>query len=264
MPQVIGAIREKWIAVGGERGFGAPLDDERPTWDGVGRAQEFQGGGTISWHPDLGASAIWGRIRQRWFELGREETGYPITDETGAADGRGRFNHFRDRRQSDWSIYWTPQTGAHEVYGGIRDSWAKQGWESGSLGYPVDPEHDGPGGKREQNFERGRIAWNGGASNLPPETVHPTIQLQDLQSAIDLSGTGFSRSNEVVIDYRYGVNTGGPTTTANGEIIAMTDINGNFTGARFELNSVEAVNIAVRATDFVRQVWDERFLRGGA
>ena len=62
MPDVIGAIRDKWLVLGGDRGFGTPLDLERPTFDGVGRWQDFKGGGTISWHPRIGAFAVWGAI----------------------------------------------------------------------------------------------------------------------------------------------------------------------------------------------------------
>ena len=54
MPDVIGAIREKWLNLGGPGGFGAPLDIERPTFDNVGRAQQFSGGGFISWRPSIG------------------------------------------------------------------------------------------------------------------------------------------------------------------------------------------------------------------
>jgi uncharacterized protein with LGFP repeats len=49
---VIGAIRDKWLSLGGEAGFGQPLDVERPTFDGRGRNQSFRGDGTISWHPE--------------------------------------------------------------------------------------------------------------------------------------------------------------------------------------------------------------------
>jgi len=74
MPEVIGAIREKWLVLGGEAGFGAALDIERPTFDGVGRAQSFHGGGTISWHPAVGAFAVWGAIGAKWIALGRERS----------------------------------------------------------------------------------------------------------------------------------------------------------------------------------------------
>lgn len=57
------------------------------------------------------------------------------------------------------SVYWSPRTGAHEVYGAIRDRWAAERWEAGRLGYPTRGEYDVPGG-RATDFERGRIAWH--------------------------------------------------------------------------------------------------------
>jgi len=62
MADIIGAIRDKWLRLGGEGFFGPALDIERPTFDGVGRAQAFNGGAIISWHPQTGAFAVWGLI----------------------------------------------------------------------------------------------------------------------------------------------------------------------------------------------------------
>jgi LGFP repeat len=167
---VIGAIRDKWLALQA-RGvrIGEALDVEKPTFDGAGRAQEFRGG-TISWRSEHGAFAAWGLIRARWVEIGRERFGYPITDETGTPDGIGRFNHFRAVHlpgHPEASIYWTPGTGAHEIFGAIRAKWASLGWEKSSLGYPVGPETDRSDGRpgREQRFQHGRLIWSaaGGA-----------------------------------------------------------------------------------------------------
>jgi uncharacterized protein with LGFP repeats len=173
VPNVIGAIHDKWVALGSEGGFGAPLDDERPTYDGKGRTQDFAGGGIISWHPALGAFGVYGGICKRWLEIGREAFGYPITDESGCPDKRGRFNHFRKLDlpggPTDASIYWTPQTGAHEVFGGIREYWVSQGWERGPLGYPIDAERDGSVGyKRVQSFEHGQVVWGNGPTITVP------------------------------------------------------------------------------------------------
>ncbi|MEU4396509.1 hypothetical protein [Kribbella sp. NPDC023855] len=170
MNEVIGAIRDKWLALGGEAGLGQPLDGERPTFDGQGRAQSFSGGATISWHPELGAFAVWGSIGQKWISLGREQFGYPITDESPCPDGRGRFNHFRAMQLAghpDASVYWTPRTGAHEVHGAIRRAWETRGWERGPLGYPTSDEHASAGhaNGRRSDFEHGFIDWTpqGGA-----------------------------------------------------------------------------------------------------
>jgi len=187
MSDVIGAIREKWLGLGGEGGFGAALDVERPTFDGIGRAQDFRGGGTISWHPRTGAHGVWGAIAVKWRALGRERFGYPITDESPAPDGRGRFNHFRAVHlpgAPEASIYWTPRTGAHEVHGAIRAKWAALGWERSQLGYPVRDERDfdeaGVRGARRSAFQHGWISWTprGGTKVHPDVLVDSGTQLQ--------------------------------------------------------------------------------------
>ncbi|MEV0055037.1 hypothetical protein AB0H34_31620 [Saccharopolyspora shandongensis] len=161
---VQGAIREKWAATGWERGpLGFPVTDELSTPDGVGRYNRFNGDGRfpagIVWSPQTGAHSVQGVIAQRYIELSGPAgvLGYPTTDELGTPDGRGRFNHFTGTGGA--SIYWTPQTGAHEVYGGIRARWSQLGWERSYLGYPVTGEHDIPQG-RASDFEHGSIEWH--------------------------------------------------------------------------------------------------------
>jgi hypothetical protein len=78
--------------------------------------------------------SVIGAIRDKWLSLGGEGSflGQPLTDELTTPDGVGRFNHFQGG-----SIYWTPNTGAFEVHGAIRDRWAELGWERSYLGYPT-------------------------------------------------------------------------------------------------------------------------------
>ena len=165
---VHGDIYNKYQSLKSESGFlGYPTTDETATPDGSGRFNNFEGG-SIYWHPRLGAFEVHGDIRAKWRNLGAEVFGYPITDETAAVEGRGRFNHFRvirsDGSMADASIYWTAETGAHVVYGAIRDRWTALGWERSYLGYPVtdemswtDPETQKSG--RISHFQRGAIAW---------------------------------------------------------------------------------------------------------
>jgi uncharacterized protein with LGFP repeats len=156
--EVHGAIRGKWASLGWERSFlGYPQTDESTTPDGRGRYNHFQGG-SIYWTPQTDAHEVHGAIRGKWSSLGWERSflGYPLTDETTTPDGRGRYNHFQGG-----SVYWTPQTGAHEVHGAIRDRWASLGWERGFLGYPTSDElttEDGLG--RYSEFEHGSIYWS--------------------------------------------------------------------------------------------------------
>jgi uncharacterized protein with LGFP repeats len=77
------------------------------------------------------------------------------SDEMALPDGRGRARDFEHG-----SIYWTPQTGAHEVHGDIRVKWARLRGSRGFLGYPLTDELGTPDGVgRFNHFERGSIYW---------------------------------------------------------------------------------------------------------
>ncbi len=154
------AIDDKHAALGGGGGFlGHPVDegagsDEMPTSDGRGRVRDYQGG-SIYWSADTGAFEVHGAIRLKYGQLGGSAgfLGFPLTDETGTPDGIGRFNHFQGG-----SIYWTLETGAHEVHGDIRQRWSEMGWERSSLRYPTSDElPDGEG--RFSEFQGGSIHW---------------------------------------------------------------------------------------------------------
>ena len=108
------AIDDKYFALGGPGGFlGLPVDEgagsaEMPTADGRGRCRDFQGG-SIYWKLQTGAFEVHGDIRIKWAQLRGERgfLGFPVTDELGTPDGRGRFSDFEGGR-----ILWTPERGA--------------------------------------------------------------------------------------------------------------------------------------------------------
>jgi hypothetical protein len=166
--EVYGAIRQGWINAGSVLGpLHYPLDHERPAFDGRGRFQHFEGG-ILSWHPDTpgGPFIVWGLIGERWLRIGREQFGYPVTNEMTLPDG-GKYNTFRAMQidgHPEATIVWKPGTMvAWEVYGAIRDQWISMGGTGGPLGYPVQEERpvlDGEG--RYQLFERGSISWQPG------------------------------------------------------------------------------------------------------
>lgn len=152
-----GLIREKWAALNWEAGpMGYPTTDELTTPDGVGRYNHFSKDASIYWTPATGAHGIWGLIRANWQALGWETgpMGYPTTDELTTPDGVGRYNHFTKNA----SIYFSPGTGAHEVYGAIRARWSALGWEKSYLGYPRSGEFNFDGGRRN-DFQYGFIQW---------------------------------------------------------------------------------------------------------
>jgi uncharacterized protein with LGFP repeats len=156
-----GPIRDKWAALGWERGLGYPINDQTTTPDGAGRYNHFSlaAGASIYWTSTTGAHSIQGAIRDKWTALGREQgLGYPTTDESTTPDGVGRYNHFS--ASSGASIYWTPNTGAHSIQGPIRDKWAALGWERG-LGYPTTDQNTTPDGIGRYNHFTGSasIYW---------------------------------------------------------------------------------------------------------
>lgn len=82
--------------------------------------------------------------------------GTATADIRSSSDGVGRYREYRDA-----TIYWSPDTGAHEVHGAIRDKWISMGAERGELGYPVSDESQAPDGvSRISRFQRGSILWN--------------------------------------------------------------------------------------------------------
>jgi uncharacterized protein with LGFP repeats len=157
------AIDDKYAALGGPGGFlGQPFDagagsQEMNTADDRGRVRDFEHG-SIYWSPETEAHEVHGEIRVKWAQLGGERSflGFPVTYEVGTPDGRGRFNHFQGG-----SVYWTPETGAHEVHGAIRERWKSMGFERSRLGYPTGdevPSHGEPG--RISGFEGGIIFFS--------------------------------------------------------------------------------------------------------
>lgn len=108
---VYGAILEKWASLGFETSvLGYPIEDEKPTPDGVGRFSRFQGG-MIYWSEPTGAHEVHGAILERWQELGFERSwlGYPTSDEQPFPQD-GRVSTFQNG-----SIYWWPDTGVIEL-----------------------------------------------------------------------------------------------------------------------------------------------------
>ena len=185
------AIDEKYVALGGVRSFlGQPTTPEQDCPDHRGCFRHSQSG-SIYWSPQTGAHEVHGAIRGQYAALGWERSflGYPVTDESRTSDGIGRYNHFQGG-----SIYWSPQTGAHEVHGAIRGQYAALGWERSFLGYPVTDESgtsDGIG--RYNHFQGGSIYWS-------PQTgayeVHGAIQRKYAALGWERSFLGYPVTDE--------------------------------------------------------------------
>lgn len=95
-------------------------------------------------------------IERKYFEMGGPDgfAGGSIAPEQPTADGRGRYREFQNV-----TVYWTSETGAHEVHGAIREEYRRLGGPQGRLGYPTsDEEPSGVG--RVSHFENGAIYWS--------------------------------------------------------------------------------------------------------
>ncbi len=208
--EIHGAIRNKWqkLSLKSPLWLGVPVTDETATPDGVGRFNHFQFG-SIYWHPNTGAFEVHGGIRWKWARLGWEKSflGYPLTDETSTPDEKGRYNHFQGG-----SIYWHPYIGSYEVHGAIRAFWANEGYEKGTLGYPMSDELTTPGGGRYSVFEGGVIYWKPSASasmatylDIPPATIVEKIddEVKKLIAGTPLFCTGATQITKIHHWYEY-------------------------------------------------------------
>jgi hypothetical protein len=116
--------------------------------------------------------------------------GQPTSPEQDCPDHRGRFRHFQNG-----SIYWSPESGAHEVHGLIRAKWAQLGWEKSFLAYPVTDETSTPDNSgRYNHFQNGSIYWRGGATEA--FEVHGLIRAKWAQLGWEKSFLGYPVTDE--------------------------------------------------------------------
>jgi hypothetical protein len=86
--RVYGAICTKWVRLGGDRRFGAPVSPEVATHRG--RVTHFAGGGSIFWSRATHAHEVHGAIAATYIEAGADASclGLPTQDEEKDAGGR--------------------------------------------------------------------------------------------------------------------------------------------------------------------------------
>jgi hypothetical protein len=161
-------IQAKYDALGGAALLGEPTDKQ------LGSVWTLPNGACICYDRHSSAAYhVYGEIYRKWIEFGGLKYGAPSTDESPTPDGVGRYNHFNNNTAS---IYWSPQTGAHAIWGEIRRRWSELGWENSYLGYPTSSEMDFPQGGRTNTFQRGDIFWwpDTGPIDLGDVVVHYT------------------------------------------------------------------------------------------
>ncbi|WP_327149787.1 LGFP repeat-containing protein [Nocardia sp. NBC_01329] len=125
---------------------GSATPDEDPNADA---------GETTVQTPDGTDVTVKGSIYQKYTDAGGPTgtLGMPEGEEQVAGDG-GRYQNF-----AGGTIFFSTDTGAHIVWGDIREAWEANGGADGELGFPTSDEETTPDGKQSQ-FEGGTITWN--------------------------------------------------------------------------------------------------------
>ncbi len=129
------------------------------------------GPGTVCWRPDLGAHPVWGEVRKEWVARGgvAGPLGVPSSDETISRDGAGVVQTFAGKGGSA-SVHWSAATGAHAVWGAVRERYLTLGGEDGLTGRPTDDEYDAPAAPGRQPG-RGQDFVGAGAPGAPAVTI---------------------------------------------------------------------------------------------
>ena len=155
---VYGRIELEYKAQGGPAALGNPIIAESNAALPGTKFQKFEKSSSIYWNSAVAggyAKMVRGAIRDKWAEYDYERGpfGYPTISEATLTNN-GKYSTFQGG-----SIYYSPATGAHQVWGNLRDQWANQGYENGALGYPVTDEYELRGGF-QQVFQGGVLSYN--------------------------------------------------------------------------------------------------------
>ncbi|WP_280232339.1 LGFP repeat-containing protein [Nocardia cyriacigeorgica] len=101
-------------------------------------------------------------IYTKYVETGGPDSplGVPEEAEEAGPNG-GRYQDF-----VGGTIYWSQDSGAHIVWGDIRETWEENGGANGTLGYPVSDEESTADGGKKSEFTGGTITWMNGETTV--------------------------------------------------------------------------------------------------
>ncbi|PFG56806.1 short repeat uncharacterized protein predicted to be involved in signal transduction [Amycolatopsis sulphurea] len=152
-PEVTTPITLRWKNDDALRAkLGAPVAPE--VYDAFGGGVRYRdyAGGRMYWSAATGAHAVTGAALEKYQSAGEYRWKLPTIDTTPTPNVEGSFTHV----QNGGSIYWSPATGAHLIYGAIGDHYARLGWERSYLGFPTSDEIQA-GNLRRNTFQHGVI-----------------------------------------------------------------------------------------------------------
>ncbi|MCZ2859553.1 N-acetylmuramoyl-L-alanine amidase, partial [Blastococcus sp. VKM Ac-2987] len=153
MPNRAQDMAARHAAAGGTTTLGSPVGSLQSAADVSWQAYEK---GRVYWSPATGATVLMnGPLLDTYLGWGGPAAlGAPSADEKSTYRNGGKYVAFRGG-----GIYWSQATGAHVVKGATFDLWARNGWETGFLGYPTTDESNAPGGTYT-HFQGGSIYWS--------------------------------------------------------------------------------------------------------
>jgi len=173
--EVHGAIYADYSGLGGAATspLGFPASDEQAA-PGGGRESLFAGsncgsvsGSAILWTSATGAGEMQGCIYQAYLSTyggSSGSLGFPASNERPMSTGKENYMSGTSCGSSSGSaLYWNGAV--HAVYGCIFQQYKQLGEANSGLGFPVDEEHDIPGG-RAQDFQHGSISYVNGVAQV--------------------------------------------------------------------------------------------------
>ena len=131
--------------------IGYPVSDEMSSG---GVAFQYFERGSLWWSQATGVRELRHAIAAKHLDMGGPDAGIPSSDQV-TDDGIGEYVHLTN----DHSIFWSPVSGAHAVRSGIRAHYARLGWDSSYLGYPVTDEWCSAARECRVTFQYGTINW---------------------------------------------------------------------------------------------------------
>ncbi len=145
-----GAILTEYLSSGGPAALGFPTADSTAVTGG--RATYFTGA-HIYWSSATGAHTLKGAVLTKYLaHRGPSGYGLPMTDVMNVVGGA--YTHFSGAR----SIFWSPATAAHLVYGPILTKYASVGYFRSCLRFPTTDRFASPRGYRN-DFTGGSIVY---------------------------------------------------------------------------------------------------------
>ncbi len=120
-------------------------------------------------------------LKARDFKLGNARPESPAPRQTPAPRNQGWWQAF----DGGW-VYWSPTNGAHVVAGEIFEAWGRQGWEQGSLMFPVADEEMCVAPDTRDRYQR----FEGGVIYRSAATNEATVYNNDARNRVTFALNG--------------------------------------------------------------------------